>query len=230
MATMDGERGKRLRSIRKHLGDKQALFGERFGITGSAVSLYEKGRLPEDEILKELYKLGYSIDWLISGEGHMRLDEDWSEQTEELFKAALNHFEDGVTIFQDGEHKFANKSLQRIMGYTPEDFTGGNFDAHAVPEEKERLKRVYKRFMAGEELPEQDVLTIRSKDGAIKDVKVNYTSIQYGGKPAILGIVRDSQSGQTRRSLDDIDSSLTREERMFVRVFKALMKEMVKVD
>ena len=230
MATMDGERGKRLRSIRKHLGDKQAQFGERFGITGSAVSLYEKGRLPEDEILKELYKLGYSIDWLISGEGHMRLYEDGSGQSEELLKTALNHFEDGVTIVQDGEHKFANKSLQRIMGYTNEDFIGGNYDAHAVPEEKERIKRIYQRYMAGEELPEQDVLTIRAKDGVIKDVKVYYTSVQYGGKPAILGIVRNSQRGQTKRGSDDIDSSLTREERMFVRVFKALMKEMVKVD
>jgi transcriptional regulator with XRE-family HTH domain len=71
MATLDNERGKRLRLIRKSFGETQAEFGSRFAKTGPAVSNYERGRLPEDEILKALFQMGFSIDWLLSGEGSM---------------------------------------------------------------------------------------------------------------------------------------------------------------
>ena len=71
MATLDYERGKRLRLIRKSFGETQAEFGARFDKTGPAVSNYERGRLPEDEILKALFQMGFSIDWLLSGEGSM---------------------------------------------------------------------------------------------------------------------------------------------------------------
>ena len=60
--------------IRKSLSESQAQFGQRFERSASAISLYEKGRLPDDIVLTKLSEMGFSIDWLLTGQGDMKRD------------------------------------------------------------------------------------------------------------------------------------------------------------
>ncbi|UCE20053.1 MAG: PAS domain S-box protein [Gemmatimonadota bacterium] len=231
MATLDKERGERLVKIRKSLGENQVEFGTRFGKTGPAICNYEKGRLPEDEILKKLCEMGFSLDWLLTGEGQMYQGVDTSGQPDEHFTAFLNRFEDGVTVIQDGAHKFFNKALKRIMGYTNEDMLDKTYDTHAFPAEKERIRQIYQGYTMGGELPEQGTFAIRCKDGTIKDLRAFFTSIQYGAKPAILAVVRDgSQQRGAKGDIDTFNLRQTSEERKLARVLTTLLKELIREE
>ena len=226
MARRDRERGRHLRDIRKSLGENQGDFGKRFGKTGPAVSNYETGRLPEDKMLKAIYDMGFSIDWLISGEGRMRRG---TGESEDVCSSLLEGVGDGLMIVQDGIYKFVNRALERITGYAVDELIGHHAGLHAIPEERARIGRLFAMFAQGNALPEHDVFTIQCKDGTVKNVKICYSTVHYGGKPAILGIVRDTiAERQGKSEFGDLDVSLTRQERKLVRVLKVLLLEMLK--
>ena len=64
--------GHRLRLIRERLGETQRGMSDRFALGVNTWQVYERmDRLPKDEALIELIKLGISIDWLITGQGDM---------------------------------------------------------------------------------------------------------------------------------------------------------------
>lgn len=69
---MSGGLGHRLRLIREQLGETQRGMSDRFDLGVNTWQVYERmDRLPKDEALIELIKLGVSIDWLITGQGEM---------------------------------------------------------------------------------------------------------------------------------------------------------------
>ncbi|MGR0183402.1 helix-turn-helix domain-containing protein [Azospirillum aestuarii] len=64
--------GERLVAIRKALGETQKAMGERMGVgTNTWPVLEREGRLPKAETLTKLAETGFSIDWLVTGEGTM---------------------------------------------------------------------------------------------------------------------------------------------------------------
>ena len=231
MATMDRERGKRLRLIRKNLGENQIEFGIRFDKTGPAISNYERGRLPEDEILKSLHDMGFSIDWLLSGEGYMHRRLNTLSIQDEFYETVLESFVNGVTIVQDGVHKYVNRVMEEIMGCSRDELIGEPYESRAIPSEKERISRIDQKYIDGKSLPDHDMFTIRGQDGETKDVKASYVSIEFQGKPAIFAIVREAPDGEnTMGDISNGDSSLDREERKMVKILKTLMAEMIREE
>lgn len=64
--------GQRMREIRDFHGVNQALFGMQVGVNQALISKYEIGDLETpDHIKLQLYRMGVSLDWLITGEGQM---------------------------------------------------------------------------------------------------------------------------------------------------------------
>jgi PAS domain S-box-containing protein len=230
MATMDSERGKRLRLIRKTLGENQIEFGSRFDKTGPAISNYERGRLPEDEILKNLYEMGFSIDWLLSGEGYMHRRMNTLCLQDEVYGSVLESFADGVTIVQDGVHKYVNSAMEHIMECSKDELIGRSVESHVLPSEKARIGDMYKKNIDGEVLPDHDIFTIRIGNGKTKDIKTSFASIQFRGKPAILTIVREIGQGSDKTDFPDRDLSLQSQERKLVRILKVLLSEMVREE
>ncbi|MFC1481700.1 helix-turn-helix domain-containing protein [Candidatus Neomarinimicrobiota bacterium] len=84
--------GQRLRSIRQQLGDTQTIFGARFQLNRDDIANYERGLAePPANLMAGLELLGYSISWLVSGNGQKReVDllrqrcEDLAREVEEL--------------------------------------------------------------------------------------------------------------------------------------------------
>nr|WP_137118277.1 helix-turn-helix transcriptional regulator [Azospirillum argentinense] len=70
---MSGGVGDRLAAIRKALGETQKTMGTRMGVgTNTWPSLERDGRLPKTETLIKIAEAGFSIDWLVTGEGVMK--------------------------------------------------------------------------------------------------------------------------------------------------------------
>jgi phage repressor protein C with HTH and peptisase S24 domain len=66
----------RLKEIREYFNESQNKFSGRFDINQSTYSRYEKGRPIPDELKLQLLQLGININWLLSGEGRMFINED----------------------------------------------------------------------------------------------------------------------------------------------------------
>lgn len=64
----------RLEAIRKELGNlSQKGASEVFGLGENTWAVYERrSKLPQDDVLEKLSERGFSIDWLISGDGSMK--------------------------------------------------------------------------------------------------------------------------------------------------------------
>ena len=65
--------GKRFRQIRSELGLNQTDMGKLLNKKQRAISHYEQGRMPDHGSLKKIHSMGYSIDWLLTGDGEMHL-------------------------------------------------------------------------------------------------------------------------------------------------------------
>ena len=66
------EIGTRLRKIREHFNETQEVFSRRIGAKRGTLSKYEKGDLSlPDQIKENLFEIGISLDWLITGGGKM---------------------------------------------------------------------------------------------------------------------------------------------------------------
>lgn len=117
--------------------------------------------------------------------------EDALRESEEKYSTLVENATDGVAIIQDKVIKFANKRMAEMSGYTVEELTGmSSFDLvpkDFIPElEKRNLQREQNR--AVEEIFYTKMLC---KDGTVKDMESATRLIQYEGRPAVIGIVRD---------------------------------------
>ena len=119
-----------------------------------------------------------------------RLEQMWGE-SEDQYRALLEHATDGVVIFQEGVIKFANRALSEITGYTNEELVGMPLGDIIYPEDEREIAQKYTSRLKGEPLPPLMEVRIRRKDGTAVTIEASGTAIQYGGRPADMGIVRD---------------------------------------
>lgn len=102
----------RILILRKALKLSQEKFGERLGVTKSAVSKMELGTYNiTDTILRLISKeFNVSYDWLVSGSGEMFLPQNRYDEIAKLTKQLLNEEEDS----------FKNKLISALANLSEE--------------------------------------------------------------------------------------------------------------
>ena len=116
--------GDRLIQIRGHRS--QAAFAKQIGVHKNTLGGYERGeRTPDAEFLRKLMAAGYNANWVISGEGPMRLDglsgEGKAKIDVELdaIEERLNRIEVPVTqeqLRENPELSLLKQRITRILG------------------------------------------------------------------------------------------------------------------
>lgn len=81
----------RIKELRKSLGLNQTEFGDKIGVTTSAISGYELGtRAPSDAIIKSICReYGVNETWLRTGAGEMRRSRSREAELGELIRSRL---------------------------------------------------------------------------------------------------------------------------------------------
>lgn len=81
----------RIKELRKSLGLNQTEFGNKIGVTTSAISGYELGtRAPSDAIIKSICReYGVNETWLRTGAGEMRRSRSREAELGELIRSRL---------------------------------------------------------------------------------------------------------------------------------------------
>jgi len=113
------------------------------------------------------------------------------QESEARYSAVVNQANDGVIIIQDNIAQFVNKVLGDMLGYIPEEMVGTPFINFVAPESKALLASRVKARLAGEDVPPVYEARLQRKDGMIIDAELSAGVIQYRGKSADVGIIRD---------------------------------------
>lgn len=117
--------------------------------------------------------------------------EEALRESEQKHSALVEQAKDGVYIVQDEVLKFANRALGEINGYSLEEMQDMPFLQVAAEDSKGLVAKRYRQRMSGAPTPSGYEIKIQCKDGTMKDVEVSAGIIQYQGRPADMGIVRD---------------------------------------
>ncbi len=116
------------------------------------------------------------------------------KESEERYRIAIEHSNDGVIIIKDGRHAYVNKKFLEMYGYDrPEEIVGKHVSeaAHLHPEDRERFVKLEQRKQEREALPAMDEHRTLRKDGSVLHIEASAAGILYQGGPATLLYLRD---------------------------------------
>jgi len=125
--------------------------------------------------------------------GHDGADEAL-EESEARYRNLVERANDGIALIQDGLLIYANPSVAKLLGYSAADagrLTGKRFEDLLHPSEAPKLEELYRRRVAGEDVPSIYETIVMHRDGSEISVEVNVEMITYKGRPAVLAIIRD---------------------------------------
>lgn len=88
-------------------------------------------------------------------------------ESEERFRALLQNASDVITLLDgDGTVRYESPSIERILGYQPEELIGKNVFDYVHPEDLERVLNTFTEGLADSELPRFVEYRFRCKDGS----------------------------------------------------------------
>ncbi|HNE06267.1 MAG TPA: PAS domain S-box protein, partial [Anaerolineales bacterium] len=121
-----------------------------------------------------------------------KLVEQSLTESEEKYRTLINSTTDGVFVAQDEQFVFCNAALPAMLGYAQEEFENIPFKQVLVPEYVDLWTDRFHRRIRDEKVLSNYQVQFQNKTGLQRIwVELRANKIEYGGRPAVLGIVRD---------------------------------------
>jgi len=132
-------------------------------------------------------------------------------ESENRFKNIIDHVTDIVCITSvEGEIKFLNNAVEKLLGYRVDELESGKAGAHAIPEDRERIQQAVTEVLQDPECVVSGVYRYQHKDGSIKVLEVTRQQIRHfdsSPEPSIIVHARDitdqNQAEQALRESED---------------------------
>ncbi len=135
-----------------------------------------------------------------------KLAEQALRESEEKFRGVIEQSNDGIYVLQGDRFVFINPRYTEITGYQLEEISAEDFDFKKLVT-KEGLKILEEReakHKRGEEVPSRYIFKGLRKDGQKQDLEVSVATVEWQGKPATLGVLRDvTERIKTRTKLEE---------------------------
>ncbi|MCX7021435.1 MAG: PAS domain S-box protein [bacterium] len=126
-------------------------------------------------------------------------------ESEEIYRTIALNSKDGVAIIADLRLKYVNPSLAKMLRRTAEEMIGTRATKYILESERPRLLEMYKKRMAGGEVPHIYETVLKVKDGEPVPVEVSVEVINYEGRPAEMVYYRDIS--ERKRAEEDLCES-----------------------
>ncbi|MBW1674143.1 MAG: PAS domain S-box protein, partial [Deltaproteobacteria bacterium] len=118
------------------------------------------------------------------------LDITERKQAEELFRTLFNKSPVGLYIIQGRKFQLINPRFIELTGYREDEFLGRDSLAFILPEDRNMVREnIIKMLKKKVSLPFE--LRVINKSGETRWIEQTITSIQYNGRPAVLGYYMD---------------------------------------
>jgi len=120
-------------------------------------------------------------------------------ESEERYRTAVEHSNDGVTIVCEDKHVFVNKRFLEMFGYErSEEIIGKTHSIVVHPDDYEMVMSFNKKRQRKEPVPSIYEIKCIRKTGEIIYIEVSATNINYYGKPASLVNLREITERKNR--------------------------------
>ncbi len=111
--------------------------------------------------------------------------------SEAKYRTMIDLANDAIMIFKDFQFLYANKAVERVLGYPVDEFLTLNLSAIVTPPGVEMVKNLYLDRMTGLDVVSMYIVEAIHRDGHTVPIEVNAQPIIYEGERAILAIARD---------------------------------------
>ena len=113
-------------------------------------------------------------------------------ESEDRYRIAIEHCNDGVAIVRGDNHVFVNKRFLEIFGYEQEDeIIGKPISLTVHPDDRERVLRNNRGRQKNESVPSVYEAKGIKKNGETIYFEVSATNVPFRGEPASLSYLRD---------------------------------------
>lgn len=117
--------------------------------------------------------------------------EEALRESEEKYRSLVDNANDAVFITQDKVIKFPNPKAQKMLGYSPQEFSRIPLDHLVHPEDRPVVLQSLKKKLQGGEFPITHSFRVMNKSGEELWVQLNAIPITWEGRPGILNFLRD---------------------------------------
>ena len=137
--------------------------------------------------------IGTTALWVLMLRRKVRQQTAILKQSESKFRTLVEQSLVGVYIVQDDHFVYVNPRLADIFGYTPEELTASGIKIpDAVhPDDLPLVREQIRRRIDSETATVHYSFRGRRKDGSIIHLEVLGNRTEFGGKPAVLGMLLD---------------------------------------
>ncbi len=154
---------------------------------------------PYELSLKEFQNLATTVNQMISQRQQV---EQSLRDSEGKFKTLANTSPTAIFIHQHETFVYANPAGCRISGYPLNELLQMKFWELVHPDIREQVKLAGQRRESGQKIPARYEMKILTKHGKLKWLDFSAATIEFKGKPAIMGSVIDiTDSKQTEQAL-----------------------------
>lgn len=144
-------------------------------------------RMVKDEHDKVLYYEGTMLDVT-----KRKLAEEQLRESEERYRVAIEHSNDGVAIVRGDVHEFVNRRFLEMFGYdSPEDLLGKKIFVIVHPDDQNKVTEMNRRRQIGLPVPSRYEFKGITKDGKVIYVEVSAATISYRENLVYLIYLRD---------------------------------------
>ncbi len=146
------------------------------------------------QYLQEISELSGTLSKCLETEKQLR-------ESEERYRIAIEHSNDGVAIVRDDVHIYVNRRLAEMFGYdAPKDLIGKPSTLTVHPEDREKVSSYTNMRQTGRSAPPHYEFKGMKKDGTPVYIKISATTIVYKGVNVVLAYFRDITE---RRRMDE---------------------------
>ncbi|HEY3275998.1 MAG TPA: PAS domain S-box protein [Syntrophorhabdaceae bacterium] len=158
------------------------------------------------DLLDELSRLNGIIKELEKSQSGLKQAEEALKESEERYRIAIEHSNDGVAIVKGDRHVYVNQKFLEMFGYDDqEEVLGKNVFVSVHPDDREKVMEMNRRRQRGEPVPSRYEFKGVRKDGSTLDVEVSSTWVMYQGEPTTLAYVRDvTERKQSEEELQQV--------------------------
>jgi len=111
--------------------------------------------------------------------------------SEAKYRTMIDLANDAIMIFKEFQFLYANKAVERVLGYSVDEFLTMDLSTIVTPPGVKTIKNLYLDRMAGLDAVSMYTVEAIHQDGHIIPIEVNARPIIYEGVRVILAVARD---------------------------------------
>jgi len=160
--------------------------------------------------------------------------EEALRKSEEKYLALVENSNDGILVVQDNIIKFMNTKMTQWLGYPREELMGKPIITIQPPAHIQTIADALNKRLAGKKIPDWYEVEYLDRDGKTLPAELSVNVIEYEGKQAVMGVVRDTterkrieeELRQLYQTQVDLSKNLALEMSKRTEFFRALVHEL----